>query len=63
VLYKPLFFVALPDLAGLIALFPDFGAVLAIDAQLIGGPECRRASCYQRGSSRSGAGFDGLTAT
>jgi hypothetical protein len=37
----------LPDSAELIALFPDFGAVLTIEAKLVGGPEYD-ANCYNK---------------
>jgi hypothetical protein len=39
VLPKPLFCVVLPDSAVLIALFPNFGAVLATEAKLVCSPE------------------------
>jgi alkylation response protein AidB-like acyl-CoA dehydrogenase len=44
-LLKPLFGVMLPDTAELIALLPNFGAVLAIEAKLVGGPESDN-NCY-----------------
>jgi hypothetical protein len=37
--------IALPDSAKLVALFPNFGAVLTIKAKLVGSPESG-ADCY-----------------
>ena len=42
---KPQPCVVLPASAQLIALFPNFGAVLTIEAKLVGSPECA-ANCY-----------------
>jgi hypothetical protein len=45
VLPKPLFCVVLPDSAVFIAFFPNFGAVLTIEAKLVGGPA---DNCYSK---------------
>ena len=42
---KPQSCVVLPDSAQLIALFPNFSAVLTIEAKLVGSPESG-ADCY-----------------
>jgi hypothetical protein len=42
---EPLFCVVLPDSAELIASFPNFAAVLTIEAKLVSGPESG-ADCY-----------------
>ena len=44
VLPKPPSCVVLPGSAELIALFPNLGAVLTIEAILVGSPECGHAS-------------------
>jgi hypothetical protein len=51
VLPKPQSCLVLPDSAKLIALFPNFGAVLTIEAKLVGGPESghNRNSEYEDG--------------
>jgi hypothetical protein len=41
---KPQSRVVLPESAELIALFPNFGAVLTIEAKLVGSPECGQES-------------------
>jgi hypothetical protein len=41
-----LFGVVLPDSAVLIALFPNFGAVLTVESKLVGGPEADNY-CYR----------------
>jgi hypothetical protein len=51
VLPKPLFCVVLPHSTVLIALFPNFGAVLTVKAKLVGGPESGE-NCYSEYEDR-----------
>jgi hypothetical protein len=51
VLPKPAFYVVLPNIAVLIALLPNFGAVLTVEAKAVSGPESDD-NCYSEYEDR-----------
>ena len=52
VLPKPVSCLALPDSAKFIASFPNFGAVITIEAKLVGSPKSG-ADCYSENEDSS----------